>query len=333
LRDSRSLLQNRWVLIVSGLLGLAVLGIVVERVTRPKENPTADAEIAPRQPNVDLLAPVIPPPPATPSTDELVSEGSKLADELAAAAPSDSAALASSGRLFYLLGDSDKAMEQWENALQCDPQSAQALAGMAEYYHERGDFERAVEFMRRMATADPVAARDKTFLLADSLLNLGEPQELIDALDQAAKTGPLPPWAVIMRGQAFYQLEDYEKSVQQYEAALKKNPESSTAHYGISLALARLDRDDEAREHRQEYARLKKNDMEVYDRVRGHGTQKERHTTDTLRSIIAKFHFETGVLMAAKGRRDDAEQHLYRSWALAPEQPQPRQMLERLRRN
>ena len=115
-----------------------------------------------------------------------------------------------------------------------------------------------------------------------------------------------------------------------YRQALDDPEQASVAHYGLSMALIRLGRHDEAKQHRQEYARLQQENMAIFDRMQGAGTDQERNDPRPLYPILASYHFEAAKLYAIRGQRDRAAEHAWRAWALAPDRPEPKVLLESL---
>ncbi len=319
-----------WVRVVGTVLVLAVGVGIAEWLTRPAADFDRQPAETGRTTGPRRDRPLQPPPPVRPTLEELTDDATRLANELAESFADDAAALALSGRILFYFGDGDKARERWNRSVEVNPKSADAWLGLAELARKQGDSLAAIDSMRRLAEADPALARDKIFLLVDSLLKLGRAREAADALEDSAKEVPLPAWARVKLGQAYYQLGDYARAAEEYQQALGDPAQASVAHYGLSSALVRLGRHDEARKHRQEYARLQEKNMVVFDRMQQAGTSKERRDPVPWYPIVAGFHIEAGRMHARRGQRDRAEEHWLRAWALAPDRPEPRHLLELL---
>ncbi|MHB0954908.1 MAG: tetratricopeptide repeat protein [Pirellulaceae bacterium] len=327
--------RSRWPLIVTVIVTLTVAVVVGERLTRPRddEGMSIGTDLRENRAESDRLGPLLTPPPARPAgltTDGLIAEGTELADELCQSFPARPDVLAVSGRILFTLGRSTNAVARWEQALELSSHSGEAWLGMAEYAWEQGDFATAVERMRRLAEVDSERATQKAFILADSLLRLGEARQAIDTLKKVAQDTRLPPWAHVMLGQAHYQLKEYDQSLAAYREAVADEPATSAAHYGMSLALMRLERPEEAQVHRDEYARLKKLDMVEFDRAYGYGTHEERQSPAKLAPILASFYLMAGQFYAQAGQQDQAAMRWRRAWELTPDRPEPRQLLESL---
>lgn len=319
----------RAALIVLVCLGIAA--VVVERLTRPADRPSSSNEPLPLGETTEARD--IPPPPrAVPSYTETVGEAKQLGRQIAEDFPDDAAALALAGTVQYSFGDPDRAEADWQRAIELEPRSAEAWLGLAKTAHKSGEFEQAVQRMQRLAEVAPDQAESQIFFLVDSLLKLGRPQEVIDRLGPLGQSARLPGGARVALGQAYYQLQRYEQSADQYRRALDDPQYRGVARYGLSSALMRLGQPDEAQRYRQEYARLQVQDMAISDRMQRAGTDEERDDPSALYPILAGFHFEAAKLYAIHAQQERAVEHALRAWALTPERPEPKLLVESLLR-
>jgi tetratricopeptide (TPR) repeat protein len=323
--------RNRLVAGIVVVVSLGVGAVAVERLTRPSDRGLSTVVVPQALPIVEP-EPLIPPPAAEPTFTETVTEGKQLGMEIAEQFPDDPQALALAGKVQFTFGNPDQAQADWKRTIELDPESPEAWLGMAKTAHKQGDFEKAVQCMGRLEEVAPAVAETQAFFLVDSLLKLGRPQEVVDQLERLGQSAALPAGARVTLGQAYYQLKNYERSADHYRQALDDPQQAGVAHYGLSMALVRLGRQDEAKTHRQEYVRLQQEGMEVFDRMQKAGTDQERNDPKPLYPLLAGFHFETAKLYAIRGLRDPAEEHAFRAWAFAPERPEPRLLLESFRR-
>ena len=318
-------------MVVIVLVSVGIGAAVVEHLTRPSDTSVSSVEVSQELPIVQPDA-LVPPPPAEPVFTETVAEGKQLGKEIAEQFADNAQALALAGKVQFTFGNPDQAQDDWKRAIELDPQSAEAWLGMAKTAHKQGDFERAVQRMRRLEEVAPAVADTEVFFLVDSLLKLGRPQEVVDQLKKLGQSASLPGGARVTLGQAYYQLQQYEHSADHYRQALDDPQQASTAHYGLSRVLKRLGRHDEAEQHLQEYKHLQQDNMVLLDRMQGTGSVQERNDPKRLYPMLATFHFETAKLYAVRGARDRAEEHALRAWAIAPDRPEPRILLESLHR-
>ena len=175
--------------------------------------------------------------------------------------------------------------DDWQRTIELDPQSAAAWLGLAKTAHKLGDFERAVQCMQRLREVAADQADSQVFFQVDSLLKLGRPQEVVDCLEKLGESASLPAGARVTLGEAYYQLQQYERSSVFYRQALNDSEQASVAHYGLSMALMRLGRHDEAKQHRREYARLQQENMAIFDRMHAPG----RTRSATIRGRCTRF--------------------------------------------
>jgi tetratricopeptide (TPR) repeat protein len=322
--------RKRSIMLVIVLVSLGVGAVVVERLTRPRDSNTSPEDLFDDEQLVAVV-PLVPPPPAEPGFTETVTEGKQLGAEIAEQFPDDPQALALAGEVQFTFANPDEAQDNWQRTIELDPRSAQAWLGMAKLAYKQGDFDRAVQTMQRLGEIAPAVAESQVFFLVDSLLKLGRPQEVVDLLPELGQSASLPSGARVALAQAYCQLQDYEQAADQYRQALDDPQQASVAHYGLSRALMRLGRRDEAQRHLQQYQQLQEENMVLLDRMQGTGSAEERNDPKPLYPLLAGFHFETAKAYAIRGQRDPAEEHAYRAWALAPNRPEPRLLLESFR--
>jgi len=324
--------RNRRSRLLAGAALLVCLGVgavAVERLTRPDDNRLSTVAI-PQEAPIAEAALFVPPPRAEPTYTETVAEARQLGKEIMEKLPGDVQALALAGNVLFAFGDPEQAEAAWRRIGELDAQSAEAWLGLAKTAHKRGDFERAAQCMQQLSDVAPALADSHVFFLVDSLLKLGRPQEVIDRLEPLGQSATLPGGARVTLGQAYYQLRQFELSADQYRQALDDPQYAAVAHYGLSSSLMRLGRQDEAKQCRQEYARLHQKEMQVFDRMQRAGTDEERDDPASLYPLLASFHFEAAKLYAIRGQRERAAKHAFRAWAFAPDRPEPRALLESL---
>ncbi|MCH5376355.1 MAG: tetratricopeptide repeat protein [Planctomycetes bacterium] len=321
--------RNRGLQVAIAVVSLAVGAVAVERVTRPNAvGPSSSPESLDLPVGSSRISPPPPPEPATPTFVEAMDEGKQLGSEIARQFPDSAESMAIAGQVLFAFGSVEQARDCWQRAIELDPQLADAWLGMAELTHRLGEFDKTVECMRRLAEIDANLATEKVFYLADSLLKLGRPEEAVEELETIGATTPLPSGARVTLGQAYCQQKQYEKAAEQFRLALDDPQQASVAHYGLSTALMRLGDVEQARQHRDEYARLQEKNMETFDRMQRAGGEGERVDPAPLYPILAKYHFEAARLYAIRGQREPAENHALRAWALVPDRPEPRALLE-----
>jgi len=326
--------RKRWPVIVTAAV-CAVLGAILgERLTRPTDLPPRGEPRRTPEPAESAseaqrsLPDAIASSPA--ATEQLIAEGRHVADRLVEAFPDNPQALTLGGHIYFTLGHSAKAIEWWERSVELNPDLAEAWSGLAQAHWEQGDFDSAVTCMQRVNETDPRLAGERIYLMVDSLMGLGRESEAAAILRDRAKANTLSPHGLLVLGQAYLQAKDYEKAKRQFEAALAIEPRFAHAHYGLARALARLGDSEKAQHHRQEYARLKNQDLVVMDRMRGERREVEKVDPARVRGLVSGFFLNAGKIYATYGSWDQAEKHWLQAIGINPEFPEPRQLLHSL---
>jgi tetratricopeptide (TPR) repeat protein len=303
-------------------------GFFVERWTRPTDEPPPGV-VRP------ALEPAGVPPERSPAstaaaTEQLIDEGRQIADQLAETFPQDAPALALAGQIQFALGNATTAVQWWERSVALDPACGEAWSGLAEAHWERGDFEQAATCMQRVRATHPQLADERIYVLVDSLLNLGREDEAIAALETRSQASVLAAPGRVVLGQAYLQAEDYPSAQREFAAALVAAPRLAAAHYGLAEALAQLGRTAEAQMHREQYARLKQQDLAAWDRMRGAGRGIEKVNPAEVRGVVSAFCLRAGSLYAAHRRLADAAHYWQRALVLDPANREAQRSLESL---
>jgi tetratricopeptide (TPR) repeat protein len=301
--------RSRWLRVLAWVSGLVLAAVLVERWTRPVEEPSAATSIpapsfAPSDPSSDAARE---PPSSAAAIEELIADGKRLADRLVEAFPEDPRALTLGAQIQFALGNSTQAVAWWERSVKLDPRYAEAWGGLAESHWERGDFEQAVRCMQHVRETNPQLADERIYVQVDSLLNLDRTQEAIALLDSRTQASALSAPGRVVLGRACLQAESYARARREFEAAIAVQPQLASAHYGLAEALTGLGETDAAQQHRDEYARLKQADLAAWDRQRGTGRGLEKVNPAEVRGLIAGFYFRAGEVYMAHGKLPPAE--------------------------
>jgi len=320
-RDAREapsgLPQERWPLVVVVVVGLVVGGVVLERLSRPPEqaedeaNPETREVVSapPRSETVDLTAP-------RPTAQELTAEAKRLADQVEESYPEDPKALVVAGAIHYMVGQTAKGTGCWERCIKRAPQCAAAYVWLADAQVRQGEYVAAEGSLQRAAQIDPQFP-GLDLVMAETAMNLGKLEEAISILTKANKAAPLHPRDRCVLGQAYLLQEHYEKAREQFELALAVEPRLSNAHFGLAKALRPAGRADEVKRHLDEYAMLKKRELDAVSHRRAIGMGSDRAET-SLPPLVSNFYLRTAELSIGHGRFDDAEKQLHRAVFLFP---------------
>lgn len=314
---------SRWPMVVTALVSLIVGGILVERWTRPKDLPEPAPPVsADRQgkeaEGADEAAE------AGPVTVEgLVDEVQQIAADLERAYPDRPAALALVGRIHQRLGNTAKAEQCWQQCLKTAP-SAEVRFQVGAAAWQRGDFRAAARHLEEALDANPHLPNAHVFL-AESLMNLGRPEDAVRTLERHAEATAASPQALFLLGQSALQAKDYPKARAALEAALRLDADFANAHFALANALVRLDQPQEAKYHREIFSKLKA-------RIPGHEAGRraalpERELLEK-RMMAAELSYEAGRVCRGEGDAATARKYWLRAVALQPDNPVYRQAMD-----
>lgn len=280
----------------------------------------------PTAPDVPAVTPV------KPSADRsvlLASEARQVAAEMLRELPNTPAALLLAGRIHYAFNERAQADACWQRCLEVAPDFAEAWCSIGEAAWEHGEFERAAQHLRQAVRLNPDLDAKKVFFLADSLLNVGEPAEAAKLLEALERRLPLPAFGLFLLGHAFAEQEAYEEARKRFEAALAADPKAVNVHYALARVLDRLGQKQKAEFHRQEYARLKAQELEQIHQSR---TSLRRIDWADVNPLVRECFLNAGKVYASRGRWSDAERHWRRALEVDPEYSETRILLAALYR-
>jgi tetratricopeptide (TPR) repeat protein len=103
--------------------------------------------------------------------------------------PKDAVALNGLGWVMLTTGDAEGARPQFEAALKIDPEAAGAMNGLARVYRQQGRLDDAIKLWEDMTTKFP-GVNAGTFGLADAYIARGQPDKAIPLYEQIVKANP-----------------------------------------------------------------------------------------------------------------------------------------------
>ncbi|MBW3598192.1 MAG: tetratricopeptide repeat protein [Planctomycetes bacterium] len=324
-----SLTRRGRLLAAIALAGAAVLSFSVQRLVFLDAGPHADHPSqhprAEREPGRAFFSPADVNVPSMP--ESLAVETRQAAARLVEVYPDSADALSVAGRIYYAFGDEDAAERTWEACLKMDPGCADAWHAMGEAAWERGDYREAADRLTRAARIDPELESRGAFLLADSLVNIGEAERAVRVLQRTrGPTGPTIDEELLL-GQALMQLGEHEPAQNHFEQVLARESDSAQAHFGLSTVYARLGEPDKSQKHQEAYVRLK---MQRVEEGRRHRAQSRDRDIADVRPLAGRCFLSAGKVHALHGDAREAERYWRRALELAPQSPQPRTLLRML---
>ncbi|MEA2709704.1 MAG: hypothetical protein QOF78_2305 [Phycisphaerales bacterium] len=171
----------------------------------------------------------------------------------------------------------DDAIFCWRKAVEIDPALAEAQVLLGRALRERGDFAEAVRALTAAAQALPQDALVRHELGA-SLRKTGDLQAAVAALDDALRLDPALTHSLIEKGWTLGELNELDKSLEAFHAALDQRPDMS-AHMGLGLVYSKLGELKRAKFHQ-----LAAMELEPIDHVVRSATLHLLHYLDSTQS-------------------------------------------------
>ena len=139
----------------------------------------------------------------------------------------------------------DKAIAEWEQAAEDNPQSSVAHAQVGLLYSGTGRFEEAVTAFERALELDE-RAHDVRNNLGGLLIKAGETERGLQHLRDACRFLPDSADAHFNLGQALRTTGSVEEAVDAFRTAFELDPKHESARFEYAMALGFLDRTEEA---------------------------------------------------------------------------------------
>lgn len=250
---------------------------------------------------------------------DLIGEATQVVERLTESFVDDTDCLELKARLENWLGKSEQAAKTWEKCLELDPRYAHAYVGMAGVAAKLGDHREAERLARKAIEIAPESFQAR-FVLAESLLNLGQPEEVVPVLADFLQRDPRS-YGYFLLGRAYAQTRQYEKAKESYQSAVQKHAEYAEAYYALSRVCARLGLSGDASRSMARYRELTAQRQATRQ---GMGTASD---LDSVRRSVATMITDTGRVYYAREKRREAERLWRRAAAVHPENVECRHAL------
>lgn len=262
------------------------------------------------QPGMDYV------PPAT--IHGLEREAFEVAGRLLKEFPDHTDPIGLMGTLHNHLGNTAKAMRYWQRCLERNPNRPDIYRAMGRLSLSQGNYEEAAADARKAVEINPRLPGARA-ILAEAMLGLNRPKEAIAALEEEIR-GPSAPdqddWLggdYCLAGRAYQQLAEHEKARENYQKAIRIQPDCTEAYYGLASVCARLGQADEAREHMKKFKALKA------EKLTAHLHRRSQQTDiDWVRRVVASTHTGAGAVYRGHRKLREAEEHWRKAAILDP---------------
>jgi tetratricopeptide (TPR) repeat protein len=153
--------------------------------------------------------------------------------------------LQSLGVAYSETGQPDKAIRQFEKALQEEPNLALTHAALGGALQQQGRMNEAIDHLRRAVAIRPdnPSFRDN---LGNALAHLGRLEEAVAHFAAAVHLGPGVALYRSNLANALFQSGRLNDALQQYNAALDLDPTSALTHMNLGALYQKMDREDDA---------------------------------------------------------------------------------------
>ena len=249
-----------------------------------------------------------------PEIAALKEEAGRVVEELLDRFPENPSAWDAIAVLFVEWGKADDAARAWQRSLELDSAFGEAHYRLGLLARDRGEHQAAVDHFRKaieLGASSPALPEE----LSGALMRVGRPEEAAGILEKEIRTHPRSVATLVLLGNAYGQLKDYEKSRKCYETALEIAPDFSTACHGLATAYARLGSEAKAKQYLEKLKALKAAEEQVHrERLKKADDVAER------REGIAQFYAKVGQVYCEQGEPQPAEAYWRKVVQLAPNQ-------------
>ena len=237
---------SRTLLIVGAIVAVAAVAAVVFFM-RPQQIERDAPEMAASEPREEAVR----------STElALRNETIAAVKALTEAYPSNVFVLGLMGTVYNQFGNTAEAERYWSRCLELDPAQIGAYDVLSVAYLRKEEFEKVVELSRRTAAAAP-GAPVVNRRLAEALLELGELDDALAAIEKENAISPNNNEVLVILGRIQLQRRAYAEAVTAYERALELRPGDDRCYFGLATAYARLGQRDKAKEFNNKFASVR----------------------------------------------------------------------------
>jgi tetratricopeptide (TPR) repeat protein len=154
-------------------------------------------------------------------------------------------ALVNSGNLLAYQGQTTKAIQNYQRALQLDPNDAEAHCDLGGVLAHQGQFAEAMQHCEQALQLDPDNAQARNNL-GFALASQGKWNQAVLDFERAVAVNPNYADAQVNLGVALAKLGRWAEAIRHYEQALQVKPDFADAHFNLGVALAHQGKLNEA---------------------------------------------------------------------------------------
>ena len=132
----------------------------------------------------------------------------------------------------------EKALKSFQYAEKKKPDDPLVLDYLSQVYAALNDLEKATEYILRAMTLEPDSSVHKQ-LYATYLMRQGKNEDAIFVIDEVLETQPVGI-LYVLRGQADFNLENFESAISYFDKALEVDPKNPLANHMKGILLYKL---------------------------------------------------------------------------------------------
>ncbi len=237
------------------------------------------------------------------------------------------------GLSYFKGGDLRQAIQTLEPLLKSEPESSPeairlvTLLGLAHY--GMGEYGAAVPYLKQATAADPGNLPFR-MTLAQSCLRSKHYQCVLDVYREILTLNPESAEADMLAGEAYDEMHNDTKAIEEFQAAIKTDPKAPNVHFGYGYMLWRLLKFKEAeKEFGSELANNPDHPLALT--YLGDTKIKLNRSLDAppylehavrIEPSIALAHLDLGIVYQGAGRKEDALHELKVAEKLSPGDPE-----------
>ncbi len=236
------------------------------------------------------------------------------------------------GRIYLRDGEPQKALAEFEQALELDKNNAEALLNIASIHQGEGKTELAEHFVQRALAVDPNSV-GALAQLAEIRRDQGQLDEAIRLFGEALAIDDSQPFLFMGAGDVLQRAGRFEQAVQAFQSVLELEPDSFKARYNLGVTYSNMGRVDEAIAIYEQALELAPKDPEAPSArnnlgaillSRGEVDRALEHFEAALKAAPynVESRYNAAILYLEKGRTDEAIALLEEAAKLQPNHEQ-----------
>lgn len=250
---------------------------------------------------------------ASPDAAPLLHEAAEVASNLLEQFPNNGKSLEVVARLYHGLGMTKDAVRCWKRCIELTPELGPIVhAAIGSVAFEEGKLDTAAEHYRIAAELDPGSSVYPVHL-AEALVSNGKHAEAVEVLKETLKVRPNSMPANVLIGQAYFQLQQYDKAREHLETGAEMGPEYTNAYYTLARACAALGDQKKSEEYLTEFKKLQAQEEQLH-----RDTLKALNDTRGIRQAVYETYTAAAQVYIAHQDYRNGEKHLTKAAELSP---------------